>query len=184
MNSDRKHTLFMDIAKRFAQESHCESVKVCALAIKDGHIVQTGINGTPKGSTNCIDHWKEEYLISDFRKTYETSGWFFTKAKNDLEIELYQEWISTKEWKHIHHEWSNTHELHAEQNLIAEAARTGTSLAGCDIYCTLEPCINCAKLLVSLRPSNVYYIEKYIHSGDDTRKLFDSSGIPLIHCPA
>ena len=45
--------LYRDICLRFAKESHCVSKKVCCLAIKDGRIIGTGINGTPKGCPNC-----------------------------------------------------------------------------------------------------------------------------------
>lgn len=45
--------LYNDICLRFAKESHCVSKKVCCMAIKEGRIVATGINGTPKGCLNC-----------------------------------------------------------------------------------------------------------------------------------
>ena len=45
--------LYNDICLRFAKESHCVSKKVCCMAIKEGRIVATGINGTPKGCPNC-----------------------------------------------------------------------------------------------------------------------------------
>jgi dCMP deaminase len=37
---------------------------------------------------------------------------------------------------------------HAEANAIALGAKKGVSLEGATIYCTLEPCITCAKLIV------------------------------------
>ena len=37
---------------------------------------------------------------------------------------------------------------HAEQNLIAFAARVGIPTKGCDIYVTHHPCSNCAKTLI------------------------------------
>lgn len=37
---------------------------------------------------------------------------------------------------------------HAEANAIALAAKKGVSLEGASIYCTLEPCITCAKLII------------------------------------
>lgn len=38
---------------------------------------------------------------------------------------------------------------HAEANAIALAAKKGVSVEGATIYCTLEPCITCAKLIVT-----------------------------------
>ena len=37
---------------------------------------------------------------------------------------------------------------HAEQNLIAFAAREGIRTRGCTVYCTHEPCAACAKTLI------------------------------------
>lgn len=37
--------------------------------------------------------------------------------------------------------------VHAEANLVAWSARTGTALQGTEIYCTHLPCYACAKLL-------------------------------------
>ena len=52
--------LYKDICLRFAKESHCVSKKVCCLAIKEGRIVATGINGTPKGCPNCDEVFNED----------------------------------------------------------------------------------------------------------------------------
>lgn len=48
-----KIKLYKDICLRFAKESHCVSKKVCCLAIRDGRIIATGINGTTPNSPNC-----------------------------------------------------------------------------------------------------------------------------------
>ena len=37
---------------------------------------------------------------------------------------------------------------HAEANAISLAAKKGVSLEGASLYCTLEPCITCAKFIV------------------------------------
>lgn len=39
--------------------------------------------------------------------------------------------------------------LHAEQNAILQAAASGVSLKGGDLYCTHQPCITCAKMLIN-----------------------------------
>jgi dCMP deaminase len=45
---------------------------------------------------------------------------------------------------------------HAEQNLIAFAARKGVSTEGCDIYCTHHPCSNCAKSIIQAGIKKIY----------------------------
>lgn len=51
--------------------------------------------------------------------------------------------------------------VHAEANLVAWAARTGTSLESTTMYCTHEPCRNCAKLIANAGIEMVWYGEAY-----------------------
>lgn len=48
---------FMAIAQTIATTSNCVSRQVGAIIVKDGRILSTGYNGTPKGYTNCSDHF-------------------------------------------------------------------------------------------------------------------------------
>ncbi|MBR5883354.1 MAG: cytidine/deoxycytidylate deaminase family protein [Mailhella sp.] len=68
--------------------------------------------------------------------------------------------------------------IHAEQNVIIEAARFGISLFGAELYCTTLPCLICAKMLVNCGIRRVFYREKY----DDqmTLELFNDAGIELV----
>jgi len=65
--------------------------------------------------------------------------------------------------------------IHAEQNVIVQAALHGVSLEGCTIYCTHTPCVLCAKMLVNAR------IKRFVSSGrynDQTFvDLFKEAGI-------
>ena len=51
--------------------------------------------------------------------------------------------------------------IHAEENLIIQAAIHGISLKGCDIYCTHQPCIMCVRKIISIQPKHLYYIHAY-----------------------
>jgi dCMP deaminase len=155
---EKRNSLFKDIVIRFSKESHCESKKVAALAVKNGRIIATGINGTPEGQINCDEYFKEEY-----------------KKRNILIP--YEEWIKTKEWRDEHHEWSNNNEVHAEQALICEAGRNGINLTNIDIYISLEPCIHCAKLLAALKPKNIFYVNNYDKSKPVSKQLLNKCGI-------
>jgi dCMP deaminase len=50
---------------------------------------------------------------------------------------------------------------HAEANAIALAAKKGVPLEGGIIYCTLEPCITCAKLIIMSGITRVIYEHGY-----------------------
>lgn len=51
--------------------------------------------------------------------------------------------------------------VHAEQNLLVQAAMHGTSLKGADVYCTHMPCSICFKLLVNCGVKHVYFLHGY-----------------------
>jgi dCMP deaminase len=52
--------------------------------------------------------------------------------------------------------------LHAEQNALIQAARHGGIAAdGATLYCTTQPCVQCAKLLVNAGVRRIVYRESY-----------------------
>jgi dCMP deaminase len=51
--------------------------------------------------------------------------------------------------------------IHAEQNAIAYAVRNGINVDGATVYCTMTPCISCAKLLVASGIKEFVYLEDY-----------------------
>ena len=51
--------------------------------------------------------------------------------------------------------------VHAEQNAIIQAARLGISIDGATLYCTHQPCVLCAKMIVNSGIKRVVYREGY-----------------------
>jgi dCMP deaminase len=51
--------------------------------------------------------------------------------------------------------------VHAEQNAIIQAALHGVSIEGSTLYCTHQPCILCAKMMINARIRAVVYKESY-----------------------
>ena len=47
--------------------------------------------------------------------------------------------------------------VHAEQNAIIQAAKLGVSIEGATLYCTHQPCILCAKMIVNAGIARVVY---------------------------
>jgi dCMP deaminase len=60
-----------------------------------------------------------------------------------------------------HHQWSILNEQHAEANMIAYAAKRGVRLEGAVIFCTLQPCADCLKLLAAAGLKKIFYAEEY-----------------------
>ena len=69
--------------------------------------------------------------------------------------------VDNKSIRMKHHEWSKKNEIHAEANLIAFCAKNGIRTEGTELYISLSPCIDCAKLIVASGIKKVSYIEKY-----------------------
>lgn len=70
-----------------------------------------------------------------------------------------------------------TRTIHAEANLVAWAARTGTSLEGSVIYCTHQPCLNCAKLIANVGVQAMVWKNPY--RSDDGANLLYEMSIPV-----
>ena len=58
-----------------------------------------------------------------------------------------------------HHELCRA--VHAEQNAIIQAALHGISIEGATLYCTHQPCILCAKMMINARVTKVVYQLSY-----------------------
>lgn len=51
--------------------------------------------------------------------------------------------------------------VHAEQNAIVQAAKYGISIQGATLYCTHQPCVICAKMIINAGISRVVYEQGY-----------------------
>lgn len=60
--------------------------------------------------------------------------------------------------------------LHAESNAVSYAARSGVSIEGATLYCSLSPCPTCAKIIIQSGIKEVVYGEAYR----------DTSGLELL----
>lgn len=63
--------------------------------------------------------------------------------------------------REAHHKWSETHEIHAEENAIAFAARNDIGIEGAEIYTILQPCDRCLKLIIASGIKKIYYVIPY-----------------------
>ena len=51
--------------------------------------------------------------------------------------------------------------VHAEQNAIIQAVRYGIDISGATLYCTHQPCVICAKMIINAGIVRVVYKEGY-----------------------
>lgn len=122
----------MDCAERFAQLSSAKRAQVGAIIVKDNRIVSIGYNGMPSGWTNECEEiitWND---VPHMRKEYEESGATFHESPHG------STWSKLKTKDEV---------LHAETNAIAKMAQSNESTKDAVLFCTHEPCLDCAKLI-------------------------------------
>ena len=67
--------------------------------------------------------------------------------------------------------------IHAEQNAIIQAAKLGVSIEGATLYCTHQPCVICAKMIVNAGIARVVYGEGY--PDQFALEIFQEAGVLL-----
>lgn len=68
--------------------------------------------------------------------------------------------------------------IHAEQNAVIQAARHGTAIDGATAYCTHQPCVLCAKILINAGVTSIVYAEPY--PDPLAQEMLDEAGIPWV----
>lgn len=148
-----REQMFSQICSVVAQRSTCLRSQVGALIVRDGRIVSMGYNGPVSGMPAC------KKIPPQFQKLLDEG--------NHFALEQYEEY---KKNTTMCMGPGCIRSLHAETNAIAFAARAGVSVEGCTMYCSMSPCINCAKVIVNSGIKELKYLEEYR----------DTSGLELL----
>ena len=67
---------------------------------------------------------------------------------------------------------------HAEQNAIIQAARYGANIDGATLYCTHQPCVICAKMIINAGIKRAVYKEGY--PDEFSIRLCEEAGTKII----
>ncbi len=67
--------------------------------------------------------------------------------------------------------------VHAEQNAIVQAAVHGVALENVTCYCTAQPCITCAKMLINANVVRIVYEHEY--PDEIARAMLTEAGVEL-----
>lgn len=177
MTRDRisRDQMFTTICQVVAQRSTCLRSQVGAVIVKEGRVVSMGYNGPVSGMPACSS---KEVPPTPLHPVGDVD---WLKVYPD-EPETWPEYTGGEEG---HPECMGpgcTRSLHAETNAIAFAARAGVAVEGCTMYCTMSPCINCAKVIVNSGIKKLVYMKEYRDTtGLD---LMKSAGITVVHLDA
>lgn len=68
--------------------------------------------------------------------------------------------------------------VHAEQNAIIQAAKLGVSLQDATLYCTHQPCVICARMIINSGVKKVIY--KHGYPDAFALELFKESGVEIV----
>jgi len=68
--------------------------------------------------------------------------------------------------------------LHAEQNAIIQAAYHGINIKDSVIYCTNQPCVQCAKMIINSGIKKIYYFNDY--PDELAQQLLNEAGVELL----
>ncbi len=68
--------------------------------------------------------------------------------------------------------------LHAEQNAIIQAAKSGVNINGAHLYCSTKPCAICTKMIINAGIKKVFYKKDYDDEFAD--KLAKQSDVEFI----
>lgn len=158
-----KNKLFINMAKLVAQQSTCARLKVGAVLVKESRVVSIGFNGVPSGKEHCEDYFQKVYE-KDFASKYSSV----------------EEYFKSQDFYNAHGLFSNDNELHAEQNALLFAAKSGIATENSDLYITLSPCVHCAKVIIASGIKRVYFAELYDRSTEGVNLLI-KNGIECIH---
>ena len=67
--------------------------------------------------------------------------------------------------------------VHAEQNAIVQAAKYGININGATLYCTHQPCVICAKIIINAGIKRVVYKEGY--PDEFSLQLFEEANVQV-----
>jgi len=67
--------------------------------------------------------------------------------------------------------------VHAEQNAVIQAAVHGVALADVTLYCTTQPCVTCAKILINANVRRIVYAGDY--PDEFATELLAEAGVEL-----
>lgn len=67
--------------------------------------------------------------------------------------------------------------VHAEQNAIIQGALHGVSTTGATLYCTHQPCILCAKMMINAGITRVVFQQQY--PDPEALRFFEDAGVTV-----
>jgi dCMP deaminase len=134
---------FMLLAVATRQRAECLGRHVGALLVRDGRIIATGYNGTPRGFPRCTAEERGCHRCAEPESYPAGTGYDVCIC------------------------------VHAEQNALLQAARLGYTSDGAVCFTTLRPCFGCLKELHQGGIAEVRYLNEWAPGPPALRDAYD-----------
>ena len=151
----------MGVAQQFAELSSARRAQVGAIIVKDDRIISIGYNGMPSGWTNDCETTETWNDVPHMRQKYIDDGAVMHSSPHG------DTWSRLKTKPEV---------LHAETNAIDKVAQSSESSKDAALFCTHEPCIECAKLIYQSGITAVYFKDTYEAAKGSGRDFLEKSG--------
>lgn len=149
----KKIRIALNMADLMKEQSKCSRLHVCCLIFKDGRVISTGVNGSPKGMPNCCDA--------------------FT-LKDRLKPTYYNEHHKFSSMYEVHAEMNA---------IIALGKNTSIdSYDNLSMFCTTCPCPDCAKNIVQAGIRDVFFHDTYDRQPEGGMNLKNYFNINVVQC--
>lgn len=148
--------MYMQLAVNMSKLSTCSRVQVGAVLVVEDRPLLSGYNGSPKGHEHCIDIYQAKF--EDYKKSWGETGKVFDENLGEITFEKYMQLPNIRE---EHGRFSRLHEIHAEINIISQAAYKGLATRGGKLYITHSPCNDCCKSILTAGIKEIVFKELY-----------------------
>lgn len=142
----------MNIAIEMASMGTCGRRQVgCVTVDHRNRILSTGFNGTPPGWPHCRGESNSTEEVEPCSGLYEPSGLSERPTQGKI-----------------------CKATHAEVNALSNCSDVWRIHT---LYCTVSPCLECVKAILSTGTINLVYLEEYTGSGESKELWLGNSGV-------
>jgi dCMP deaminase len=129
--------------------------------------------------SHCVSHKVGACLVYNSRII--STGYNGTAKDQHNCDEIYKaEDMKNPDMRTSHHEFSLREEIHAELNAIIDAGKRGTLIEDSTLYVTLQPCENCAKLVLGAGIKRVVFKDFYDLGDKKGIEFLEKSGVEVV----
>jgi dCMP deaminase len=136
---NKEKQLYMEIAKRVADQSYATRLKVGAVLVTESGLLSIGYNGTFPGEDNCCE----------MKVAVPAGEPFDSSVRWDADTKAYYKLVTKPET------------YHAEENVISKLLEEGVPAKNGTLFLTHSPCLPCAKILAKAKIKALYFASMY-----------------------